>query len=229
MLDKLKDTVLHANLQLPKYKIVIFTWGNVSAITADRKYIAIKPSGVPYDTMTNQDIVITDLEGNIQEGKYKPSTDLFTHLEIYKAFPKVNSIVHTHSINAVAFAQAKKAIPVLGTTHADDFYGEIPCTRTLTRKEVEEAYEINTGKVIVETFINKDYLAVPGVLVATHGPFTWGKNTSEAVQKAVILETVAEMALKTKIIDQTVQPTEQYILDQHYNRKHGEKAYYGQK
>ena len=225
MFEELKTEVLKANLALPEYGIVIFTWGNASAISKDRKYVAIKPSGVSYEKMRLKDIVITDMDGNIIEGKWNPSTDLKTHVEIYKAFPKINGVVHTHSTNATVFAQARMGIPALGTTHADHFYGEIPCTRALTKGEVSEGYEENTGKVIAETV--QDYMSIPGVLVAGHGPFTWGKDIQEAVYNAVVLEKVAEMALKTLILNQDAL-LEQYVLDKHYYRKHGKNAYYGQ-
>lgn len=227
MFEKLKEEVLKANLALPKFGIVIFTWGNASAISKDRKYVAIKPSGVPYEKMNLNDIVITDRDGNIIEGGLNPSTDLKTHLEIYKSFPKINSVVHTHSINATAFAQARIGIPPLGTTHADHFYGEIPCTRSLTKAEVNEDYEKNTGKVIAETMQDMNYMSIPGVLVAGHGPFTWGKNVHESVYNAVVLEKVAEIALKTLLLNHNAL-LEQYVLDKHYYRKHGDNAYYGQ-
>ncbi len=228
MFEELKEEVLKANLALPKFGIVIFTWGNASAISKDRKYVAIKPSGVSYEKMNSSDIVITDIAGNIIEGQLRPSTDLKTHLEIYKAFPKVNGVVHTHSTNATAFAQARLGIPALGTTHADHFYGEIPCTRALTSDEVNEDYEKNTGKVIAETMHDMDYMSMPGILVAGHGPFTWGKDIHDAVYNAVVLEKVAEIAMKTLLLNSNAL-LEQYVLDKHYYRKHGSNAYYGQK
>lgn len=228
MFEELKEEVLIANLALPKFGIVIFTWGNASAISKDRKYVAIKPSGVSYEKMDTSDIIITDIEGNIIEGQLRPSTDLKTHLEIYKAFPKVNGVVHTHSTNATAFAQARLGIPAFGTTHADHFYGEVPCTRALTKAEVNEDYEKNTGKVIAETMHDIDYMSMPGILVAGHGPFTWGKDVHDAVYNAVVLEKVAEIAMKTLLLNSNAL-LERYVLDKHYYRKHGSNAYYGQK
>ena len=228
MLEALKKQVLMANLALVKNKIVVLTWGNVSAVSKNRKYVVIKPSGVPFEEMKADDMVVTDIDGHVVEGKKKPSIDLLTHLIIYKEFTAVNSIVHTHSVNAVAFAQAKCAIPVLGTTHADYFYGSIPCTRVLTKEEVAKDYELNTGKAIIEAFKTNDYIAVPGVLVAEHGPFIWGRDIKEAIQNAVALETIAAMAIKTKILNDTYDTIESYILGKHYERKHGKNAYYGQ-
>lgn len=229
MLEQLKEQVYQANLDLVKYDIVIFTWGNVSAITSDRKFVVIKPSGIPYEIMTVSDMVVSDLNGNIIEGTKKPSTDLLTHLELYKQFNTINSVVHTHSTNAVAFAQAKCEIPALGTTHADEFFGSIPCTRTLTEKEVMENYELNTGKVIIEAFSNYNYLEIPAVLVAEHGPFVWGiQSPQDTVRRAVVLEKIAEIAIKTKQIGGRFSNINDYILRKHYDRKHGQNAYYGQ-
>lgn len=230
MLEELKKIVFEANLELPKHKLVIFTWGNVSGIDREKGLVVIKPSGVDYDKMTAEDMVVTDLEGNVVEGKLKPSSDLMTHLEFYKNFPNIQGAVHTHSINAVAWAQAGKDIPALGTTHADYFYGSIPCTRLMTPEEIGNDYELNTGKVIVETFKNRNINPddVPGVLVHSHGPFTWGKSPMDAVHNCVVLETCAEMALKTFQVNANTPDIQQELLDRHYLRKHGPGAYYGQ-
>ncbi len=227
MLKELKEKVFEANLDLVKHGLVIFTWGNVSGYDPESKLVVIKPSGVDYNQLQPDDMVVVDLENNIIEGKLKPSSDTPTHTFLYKNFPGIYGIVHTHSTYAVAWAQACKPIPVFGTTHADHFYGEIPCTRTLTREEVDTAYEHNTGKIIVEAFNELDPLAIPGVLVANHGPFAWGTDATKAVYNAVVLEQVAKMAFLTVGLGQT-QPIFQYILDKHYNRKHGKNAYYGQ-
>lgn len=231
MLEALKQEVCEANLQLVEYGLVILTWGNVSAITEDRRYVVIKPSGVPYATMTPEQMVVTDLEGNVVEGTLRPSSDLMTHLELYRAFPELGGVVHTHSRHATAMAQAERDLPCYGTTHADTFYGSVPCTRHLTEEEVERAYELETGKVIVETFRqrNLDPVAVPGVLVRKHGPFTWGKDCRKAVEHALILEETARMALLTERYAPEVQPAPQYLQNKHYFRKHGANAYYGQK
>ena len=231
MLEELKKEVCEANLELVRRGIVIYTWGNVSGISEDRKYMVIKPSGVDYDGMCADDMVVVDLEtGERAEGKWKPSSDTDTHLELYRRYPEIRGIVHTHSVNAVAFAQAGMAVPALGTTHADYFYGDIPCTRELTKQETEEAYEKNTGKVIIETIdsLGYDPTAVPGIVVKNHGPFAWGKNPANAVYNAVVLETVADMAVKTLALNPNAS-MQQYILDKHYMRKHGPNAYYGQK
>lgn len=231
MLKELREIVCQANLELVKRGVVIYTWGNVSGIDRERGLVVIKPSGVDYDGMTADDMVVVDLEtGKTVWGKYKPSSDTATHLELYTAFDGIGGVTHTHSVNAVAFAQAGLDIPALGTTHADYFYGSIPCTRPLTKQEVEEAYEKNTGKVIVETIKNKgiDPLAVPGIVVKNHGPFTWGTDAANSVYNAVVMETVAEMDIKTLALNpESSMP--QYVLDKHYFRKHGENAYYGQK
>lgn len=231
MLEKLKQEVWAANLQLLEYGLVILTWGNVSAITSDRKYVVIKPSGVDYSIMTPEHMVVTDLEGNVIEGGLRPSSDLMTHLELYKAFPDVNAVVHTHSRYATALAQAERNLPCYGTTHADTFYGAVPCTRHLTEQEVEEAYEKNTGCVIAETFrdLGLEATTMPGVLVCKHGPFTWGSSCKKAVEHALILEEVAHMVFLTEQFDTRVRVAPQYLQDKHYRRKHGEKAYYGQK
>ena len=231
MLEELKKEVCEANLELVRKGIVIYTWGNVSGISEDRKYMVIKPSGVDYDGMSPEDMVVVDIEtGERAEGKWKPSSDTDTHLELYRRYPDIKGVVHTHSIHAVAFAQAGIPIPALGTTHADYFYGDVPCTRELTREEVEEAYERNTGKVIVETIdgLGYDPMAVPGIIVKNHGPFCWGKSPANAVYNAVVLETVAEMDLKTLLLNPNASIA-RYVLDKHYMRKHGPNAYYGQK
>ncbi len=230
MYQKLKERVLAANLKLPKYGLVTFTWGNVSEIDREKGVIAIKPSGVEYDVMTADDIVVVDLEGNRVEGKLNPSSDTATHVELYKAFPEVGGIVHTHSRNATIWAQAGKDIPALGTTHADYFYGDVPCTRQLTNEEISVDYEKNTGLVIVEEFEkrNIDPQAMPGAIITGHAPFTWGKDGSDAVHNAVVMEEVAAMATATRAIspDVAIKPE---LLDKHYNRKHGKDSYYGQK
>ena len=228
MLEELKKQVYTANLDLVKHGLVMFTWGNVSGIDRKENLIVIKPSGVSYDDMQASDMVVVDLKGKVIEGKFKPSSDTLTHIELYKAFPEIGGIVHTHSTYAVAWAQALKAIPALGTTHADYFYGEIPCTRILTQEEVDRGYEKETGLVIVETFKNMDPLYMPGVLIGNHGPFAWGTNPDKAVYNAVVLEEVARMALLTLQLGNE-NPIKQYLQDKHFNRKHGKNAYYGQK
>lgn len=230
MLENLKKLVCEANLELVKKNIVIYTWGNVSGIDREKNLVVIKPSGIEYDNMTPDDMVVVDLfSGKVIEGKYKPSSDTLTHLEIYKVFKNINGITHTHSINAVAFAQAGLDIPALGTTHADYFYGNIPCTRELTEDEVNTRYELNTGKVIIETLKtrNIDPSAVPGILVKNHGPFTFGKDAKQSVYHAVVLETLSDMCIKTLFLNKNSN-MQQYILDKHYFRKHGPNAYYGQ-
>ena len=226
MLKELKEQVFKANLELVKYNLVIFTWGNVSARDGD--YIVIKPSGVEYDKMKADDMVVLDLDGNKIEGKYNPSSDTPTHLELYKAFPKIKGITHTHSNYATSFAQAGCEIEALGTTHADYFYGNIPVTRNLDECEVVENYEKNTGKVIIETFTNIDYMAIPGVLVRSHGVFAWGKSASDSVHNAVIIEELAKMNYRSIQLNPNIEKFPKYILDKHYNRKHGKNAYYGQ-
>lgn len=230
MLEDLKQKVFEANLLLPKYGLVVFTWGNVSGIDREKGLVVIKPSGVDYDVMKAEDMVVTDLEGNVVEGKLKPSSDLMTHLEFYKNFKDIGGVVHTHSINAVAFAQAGKDIPALGTTHGDYFYGPIPCTRLMTDEEIKGEYELNTGKVIVEEFKNRniDPNHMPAVLVHSHGPFTWGKDPFDAVHNSVVLDTLADMAIKTLSINPSVKPMQDTLLDKHFLRKHGPGAYYGQ-
>ncbi|WP_446663311.1 L-ribulose-5-phosphate 4-epimerase [Geobacillus sp. CCR] len=228
MLEKLKQAVLEANLQLPQYRLVTFTWGNVSGIDRERGLVVIKPSGVAYDKLTIDDMVVVDLNGNVVEGGLKPSSDTPTHLWLYKQFPEIGGIVHTHSTWATVWAQAGKGIPALGTTHADYFYGEIPCTRPMTNEEIQGAYELETGKVITETFRFLDPLQMPGVLVHGHGPFAWGKDPANAVHNAVVLEEVAKMAARTYMLNPNAQPISQTLLDRHYLRKHGANAYYGQ-
>ncbi len=230
MLKELKEKVCQANIELKRSGIVIYTWGNVSEIDSDSHLVVIKPSGVSYDKMTPSDMVVVDLDGNIVEGDLNPSSDLPTHLYLYNNFSQIGGITHTHSINATAFAQAGVNISPLGTTHADYFYGEILCTRDLVNDEVKDEYEYNTGKVIVETIREvENPLSMPGVLVKSHGPFTWGKDCFEAVHNAVVLETIADMALKTTLINTQVKNIPNYILNKHYTRKHGKDAYYGQK
>lgn len=228
MLEQLKKQVWEANLLLPKHNLVTFTWGNVSAIDRESCLVVIKPSGVSYEGMTAEDMVIVDLDGNVVEGKWKPSSDTPTHLELYKAFPDCGGIVHTHSRYATVFAQAGKGILPLGTTHGDYFYGTIPCTRPMTAEEIQGDYEKETGTVIIETFLDKDPAAIPGVLVFSHGPFAWGKDAMEAVHNAVVMEEIAFMNLHTMMVNPAVTPMQQVLLDKHYLRKHGKNAYYGQ-
>ncbi|MCM3164162.1 L-ribulose-5-phosphate 4-epimerase [Metabacillus litoralis] len=231
MLEQLKEQVLEANLQLPKYKMVTFTWGNVSGIDREKGLVVIKPSGVPYEELKAEDLVVVNLNGEIVEGDMRPSSDTATHLALYKAFPSIGGVVHTHSPWATSWAQASRPIPALGTTHADYYYGEIPCTRALTEDEITRGYELETGNVIIETFQSKDIdpIAMPGVLVSGHAPFVWGKNASQAVHNAVVLEEVAKMALHTYQLNPIAGPIDQFLLDKHYLRKHGANAYYGQK
>lgn len=232
MLEELKKQVYEANMLLPKYNLVTFTWGNVSGIDRASGYVVIKPSGVEYDTMKPEDMVVVDLEGNRIEGDLNPSSDTPTHIELYKAFPNIKGIVHTHSRWATTFAQSGRGIPALGTTHADYFYGEIPCTRQMTPEEIKGAYEKETGKVIIERF-QKDNLNpddIPGVVVYSHGPFTWGTSPKNAVHNAVVLEEVAFMAWHNLALSGgNIKPMQQELLDKHYLRKHGKNAYYGQK
>ena len=228
MLEKLREDVCKANKLLPHYGLVTFTWGNVSAIDRETKLFVIKPSGVDYDDLTPENMVIVNLEGEVVEGDYNPSSDTPTHMELYKAFPEVGGIVHTHSTWATSWAQAGRSIPCYGTTHADYFYGEIPCVRNLTKEEIDEAYELNTGSLIAEYFKNKDYVAMPGVLCKNHGPFAWGKDPFEAVHNAVVLEEVAKMATRTEMINPEAKPAPKVLQDKHYYRKHGANAYYGQ-
>ena len=231
MLKKLKHAVYEANMELPHRGLVTYTWGNVSGIDRERGLVVIKPSGVSYDELTPDDLVLLDLDGKVVDGKLNPSSDTKTHLELYKAFPEIGGIVHTHSPYAVGWAQAGRDIPAYGTTHADYFYGPVPCCRSLTEQEVEEDYERNTGLVIVETFRQRelDPVHVPGAICRNHGPFTWGKDAAQAVYHAVVLEEVAKMAVYTTQIAPDAQPAPQYVLDKHFLRKHGPNAYYGQK
>lgn len=230
MLENLKELVCKANLELPKYGLVTFTWGNVSAIDRETGLVVIKPSGVEYDTMKPEDMVVVDLDGKVVEGKYKPSSDTPTHVALYKAFPSIGGIVHTHSRWATTFAQSKMGIPALGTTHGDYFYGEIPCTRLMTPEEINGEYEKETGNVIIETLRLKGInpSQVPAALVASHGPFAWGKDAMEAVHNAVVLEEVAFMAFHCLQLNKDTEPMQQELLDKHYFRKHGANAYYGQ-
>lgn len=231
MLEELKKRVYEANMLLPKYNLVTFTWGNVSEIDRESGLFVIKPSGVDYEKMTPDDMVVMNLEGKVVEGKLNPSSDTPTHLEIYKGFPNVGGVVHTHSTYATSFAQSGRDIPCYGTTHADYFYGSIPCLRCLTKEEIDEAYELNTGKLIVNEFerLGRDYEAVTAALCKNHGPFAWGKNGVDAVHNAVVLEEVAKMALFTEQINRDVNPAPNELQDKHYYRKHGANAYYGQK
>lgn len=232
MLEQLKKEVCEANLKLKEYNLITLTWGNVSAISEDRKYVVIKPSGVDYDGMIADMMVVTDLDGNVVEGKLRPSSDLDTHLELYRRYSGINAVVHTHSRWATAHAQAELAIPCLGTTHADHFYGEVPCTRHLTDDEINGTYELNTGKVIVETFDKNgiDPMATPAVLVCKHGPFAWSSNAKKAVENALVLEECAYMAyISRTVTDKDVSPAPAVLMDKHYFRKHGANAYYGQK
>ena len=230
MLQELKRQVYEANMLLPKYGLVTFTWGNVSAIDRESGLFVIKPSGVEYESMKPEDMVVMDLNGNRVEGKLRPSSDTPTHLELYKAFPEIGGIVHTHSSYATSWAQAGRSIPCYGTTHADYIYGEVPCVRCLTKEEIDEAYETNTGKLSVSEFKRrkKEIMAVPAVLCKNHGPFTWGKDAKDAVHNAVVLEEVAKMAYRTESINSKVEPAPQELQDKHYYRKHGAGAYYGQ-
>lgn len=228
MLSELKEQVFHANIDLVKYNLVILTWGNVSGIDRDKGLFVIKPSGVSYVDMKPDDMVVVDMEGQVVDGKLKPSSDTPSHLVLYKAFENIGGIVHTHSEWATIWAQAGRGIPAYGTTHADYFYKEIPCTRKLTKAEVEDKYEENTGILITDHFKTLCPKEVPGVVVHSHGPFAWGKDADDAVQNAYIMEQVAKMAYYTEMLGNT-QPIDQYLLDKHYLRKHGKDAYYGQK
>jgi len=231
LLEKLKKKVLEANRQLKKRDLVIFTWGNVSGIDRQKKLVVIKPSGVDYDDLTIKQMPVVDLSGEVVEGKLNPSSDTATHLELYREFNDIGGVVHTHSPWATCWAQAQKAIPCLGTTHADHFYGRIPCTRPLTKKEIEGDYVLNTGRVIVDCFSDKDYEYTPGVLAAGHGPFTWGENPKQAVKNSVILEEIAKISYRTLQLadkDTTDLDLSQTLMDKHFYRKHGTDAYYGQ-
>lgn len=230
MLEQLKEKVLKANLQLVKNHLVLFTWGNVSEIDRESGLFVIKPSGVEYDEMTADDMVVCDLNGNVVEGHYRPSSDTPTHIEFYKAFPTIGGVTHTHSTYATAWAQAGRSIPFYGTTHADYFYGDIPCARSLTKEEIEGEYEKNTGLAIIEKFKNDniDPLAVPGVLIKSHGVFAFGKDGDNSVYNATVIEEVARMATITEQVNPNVVRADQFMMDKHYNRKHGKNAYYGQ-
>ena len=229
MLEELKKNVCEANVLLPVYKLVTFTWGNVSAIDREAGLVVIKPSGVSYDDMTPEDMVVVDLDGKVVEGKWRPSSDTPTHVELYKAFPKCGGIVHTHSRWATTFAQAGMDIPAMGTTHGDYFYGDIPCTRKMTAEEIKGDYEKETGTVIIEAFAGKDPAAVPGVVVYSHGPFSWGVDAMDAVHNAVVMEEIAFMDWHAMMINPQNGRMQQELLDKHYLRKHGANAYYGQK
>lgn len=230
MLERLKQDVFEANLELVKQGLVIYTWGNVSGIDETRNYVVIKPSGVSYETMKASDMVVVDLQGRVVEGEKKPSSDTPTHVELYKAFPSIKGVVHTHSEWATSFAQATTSIPAFGTTHADYFYGAIPCTRDLNDAEIQTEYEKNTGLVILETIAsrNLEVMSVPGILVGHHGPFAWGTSPIDAVHNAKVLEEVAKMAAHTKQINPGASQVSKTLLDKHYLRKHGPGAYYGQ-
>ena len=231
MLETLKQAVWAANMELPRRGLVVYTWGNVSGIDREKGLVVIKPSGVEYEQLTPEKLVVLDLEGHIAEGDLNPSSDTKTHLELYKAFPALGGIVHTHSPYAAAWAQAGEDIPCYGTTHADYFYGPVPCTRGLTREELDEDYEKNTGKVIVETFTGRgiDPVHVPAVICRSHGPFAWGKTAAEAVYHAAVLEEVAKMALLTRQVKRDAEPAPAHLVEKHFSRKHGPNAYYGQK
>ncbi len=230
MLEQLKQEVYEANMLLPKYHLVTFTWGNVSGIDREKGLFVIKPSGVDYDKLTPDSMVVVNLEGEVVEGDYRPSSDTPTHVVLYNRFQEIGGVVHTHSPWATSWAQAGRGIPCYGTTHADYLYGQVPCVRTLTKEEIETAYEKNTGVLIADEFehLAVDYLATPAVLCKNHGPFTWGKDAKEAVRNAVVLEEVAKMAARCEQIDPKVNPAPQELQDKHYYRKHGKNAYYGQ-
>ena len=228
MLEELKSQVYQANMELPRRGLVTYTWGNVSGIDRSLGLFVIKPSGVDYELLKPEDMVVINLEGEKIEGKYKPSSDTATHLELYKAFPSIGGVVHTHSPWATSWAQAGRCIPCYGTTHADYFYGEIPCARSLTPAEIENDYEKNTGLVIIETFQGKEPLHIPGVLCTNHGPFTWGKDAATAVHNAVVLEEVAKMAYQSEMLRKDLKPAPTELQDKHFLRKHGPKATYGQ-
>lgn len=228
MLEELKKLVYDANMELPKRNLVTYTWGNVSGIDREKGLFVIKPSGVAYEDLKPEDMVVMDLEGNKVEGKYRPSSDTATHLELYKAFKEVGGIVHTHSPWATSWAQAGRSIPSYGTTHADYFYGGIPCARGLTEQEINTEYEKNTGVMIIETLEGKNPMYVPGILCTNHGPFTWGKDAHEAVYNSVVLEELAKMAYNTEMLNPKVESMPQVLMDKHFLRKHGKDAYYGQ-
>lgn len=228
MLESLKQSVLEANLELPERGLVVYTWGNASGIDREKGLVVIKASGVKYEEMTKEHMLVLDMDGNIVEGGYRPSSDTPTHLALYKAFAGIGGIVHTHSTWATVWAQAQKGIPCYGTTHADYFYGEIPCTRPMTDREIKGEYEAETGAVIIEAFSELDPVYVPGVLVASHGPFTWGKDAHEAVHNSVVLEQIAKMAYASHTLKNSIQSVPGTLLDRHFLRKHGKGAYYGQ-
>ena len=228
MLNEIKNRVLKANLSLPKYDLVTFTWGNVSEIDREKELVAIKPSGVPYEELTKDKLVVVNLAGETVEGELNPSSDTATHLELYKNFPDIGGIVHTHSPWATSWAQAGQGIPCFGTTHADHFYGTIPCTREMRSNEIEQDYEKQTGKVIVETFQGKNENDIQAVLVNSHGPFVWGSDAKQAVKNSVVLEEVAKMAYRTVQLDKNKSSINSTLLDKHFLRKHGKDSYYGQ-
>lgn len=228
MLEELKKEVFQANLDLVKHNLVIFTWGNASAIDREKGLVVIKPSGVSYDDMQPSDMVVIDLDGNVVEGELNPSSDTPTHLELYKAFPEIGGVVHTHSAYATAWAQAGMNIPIIGTTHADYFYGDIPCTRDMRQDEIEGEYEKLTGTVIIETFNGRNPMHTPGALVKNHGPFSWGKDAHDAVHNSVVMEEVAKMGFVSKMLNPQVSMND-HLTEKHFNRKHGANAYYGQK
>lgn len=230
MLEDLKNQVYEANMALPKYNLVVFTWGNVSGIDREKELVVIKPSGVEYEELTPEDMVVVDFDGNVVEGNLKPSSDTATHIELYKKFENIGGVVHTHSSWAVSFAQAGVSIPAAGTTHADYFYGDIPVTRKMTEEEIVRNYEKNTGVVIAETFNEKgiDPDTIPGVLVNDHGPFIWGASPENAVHNSVVLENIAEMTYRSLQLESKEIQMDQALLDKHYLRKHGKDAYYGQ-
>ncbi|WMY73951.1 L-ribulose-5-phosphate 4-epimerase [Buttiauxella selenatireducens] len=228
-MQQLKQQVFEANMALPRHGLVTFTWGNVSAIDRERQCIVIKPSGVAYEQMSADDMVVVDMNGAAIEGKYRPSSDTATHLALYKQYPELGGVVHTHSTHATAWAQAGLSIPALGTTHADYFFGDIPCTRALTEQEVQGEYELNTGKVIIETLGEGNPLHTPGIVVYQHGPFAWGKDVDDAVHNAVVMEEVARMAWIARAINPALKPIDSYLMNKHFQRKHGAHAYYGQR
>ncbi|HDZ2711416.1 TPA: L-ribulose-5-phosphate 4-epimerase [Klebsiella pneumoniae] len=228
-MQQLKQQVFEANMDLPRYGLVTFTWGNVSAIDRQRGLVVIKPSGIAYESMTVDDMSVVDLQGHVVEGRWRPSSDTATHLALYRRYPDLGGVVHTHSTHATAWAQAGLAIPALGTTHADYFFGDIPCTRALSAQEMDEAYELNTGQVIIETLGGANPLHTPGIVVYQHGPFAWGKDAHEAVHNAVVMEEVARMAWIARGINPQLQPIDSWLMNKHFQRKHGPNAYYGQK
>lgn len=228
-MQQLKQQVFEANMDLPRYGLVTFTWGNVSAIDRQRGLVVIKPSGIAYESMTVDDMSVVDLQGHVVEGRWRPSSDTATHLALYRRYPDLGGVVHTHSTHATAWAQAGLAIPALGTTHADYLFGDIPCTRALSAQEVDEAYELNTGQVIIETLGEANPLHTPGIVVYQHGPFAWGKDAHEAVHNAVVMEEVARMAWIARGINPQLQPIDSWLMNKHFQRKHGPNAYYGQK